>query len=199
MGGLCGGRNFLPQGLLLGLEGSGKSVFLEADTISTTSAPTSTLGYKLGLMKVGQFTLQVWDVGGKEPLIPLWPAFYRNILYSAVIFLIDIEDPSTFARARRELLLLTNEEELREAIFLIILNSKSNKELSGIEYYKEELQLNSIHPAVKYACFNVDVKGKTRDYKSAMDFLEKQLKIKLIKKGKAQEEEEEQKADPEVN
>jgi GTPase SAR1 family protein len=182
MGGICGRSRQVPQALLLGLEGAGKSVFLEADSISSHSSVTSTIGYKTAKIEVGPFSIQVWDVGGKEPLVPLWPAFYRNVIYTAVIFVIDVEDETKFARARRELLLLTNEEELRDAIFVIVLNVKTAKETKVLEYYKEALQLNLIHPSVKHEAFLVDVKGKSRQYKAAMNYLEQQLAIRLTRK-----------------
>jgi GTPase SAR1 family protein len=68
-----------------------------------------------------------WDLGGKDSVRPLWPSFYRNIVFSGVIFVVETFNFDRVLEAKRELHFLVNEEELREAVFLIILNLRNDE------------------------------------------------------------------------
>jgi len=70
----------------------------------------------------------IWDVPGS--LISVWPTFYRYIRISAAIFVVDAskeasENEKSLRDARRVLNFLLNEDELRQAAFIVIINERS--------------------------------------------------------------------------
>ena len=96
----------MPQILILGLEGAGKTAFLYAD-IWEYFEPTLGFNYEeiqlRGIVKVG-----VWDVSGRQSLKCLWPSFYRNILFSGIVFIVDADKDDKFGEVRKEINILVN-------------------------------------------------------------------------------------------
>merc|ERR1719401_2468812 len=78
----------------------------------------------------------IWDVPGNEAYVRMWPMFYRYVNITAVIFVVDVkpdyvttpEGENRIAKARRLMRFLLNEDELRVAAFVLILNTVSKDE-----------------------------------------------------------------------
>mmetsp|Transcript_55710 Transcript_55710/g.156893 ORF Transcript_55710/g.156893 Transcript_55710/m.156893 type:complete len:245 (-) Transcript_55710:154-888(-) len=81
----------------------------------------------------------VWEVPGSEVMMRMWPMFYRYLRITAIIFVVDgfsiqpdnmddIDldkiDFDKIALARQKIEFLMNEDELRGAAFILILNVK---------------------------------------------------------------------------
>eukprot|EP00928_Gymnodinium_smaydae_P080731 TRINITY_DN64377_c0_g1_i1.p1 TRINITY_DN64377_c0_g1~~TRINITY_DN64377_c0_g1_i1.p1 ORF type:complete len:217 (+),score=44.82 TRINITY_DN64377_c0_g1_i1:156-806(+) len=67
----------------------------------------------------------IWDVPGSESMMPMWPLFYRYVQVTAVIFVVDgSEAPEKLPKAKRQMYHLLNEDELRSAAFILIVNQK---------------------------------------------------------------------------
>eukprot|EP00927_Polykrikos_kofoidii_P069993 TRINITY_DN65784_c0_g1_i1.p1 TRINITY_DN65784_c0_g1~~TRINITY_DN65784_c0_g1_i1.p1 ORF type:complete len:239 (-),score=41.86 TRINITY_DN65784_c0_g1_i1:42-758(-) len=72
----------------------------------------------------------IWEIPGNEMMIQMWPLFYRYVRMHAVFFVVDAFSDKRFdlerlARARYWLHFLLNEVELRNAAFIIIINSNT--------------------------------------------------------------------------
>jgi GTPase SAR1 family protein len=126
MGGI-GSKFDSQQILLVGLEKSGKSLFLKR-LLELKKEPEkanleSTNGYNYVNFQYNNIALDIWDLGGDFISRSYWPTFYRNIQFTIVIFIININDESTHMTALKELLILINQEEVKQAKFFIIFNT----------------------------------------------------------------------------
>ena len=127
---------------------------------------------------IGLITVGLWDLGGKESIRPLWPSFYRNVVYTAVIFMIDANDEARLLEARRELHFLVNEEELREWIFLIALNLKNSKGGGNLDVdsnpeahkksIESKLHIENLHTSLTWKVFMFDISAMDDDYNAAL-------------------------------
>jgi len=86
----------------------------------------------------------IWDVPGGETMRQSWPAFYRYIKVSALIFVVSgaetSEDPETVERileARKWLHHLLAEDELRNSYFALIINDKAEEGRKKLQPYDQ--------------------------------------------------------------
>jgi ADP-ribosylation factor protein 1 len=86
------------------------------------------LGFNFEVVKEKDDFIGFWDVGGKDTIRSLWPSFYKNINVHGIIFMIDAKDEERLPEARMELHKLMNEEELRNAVLLVIFNLKESSD-----------------------------------------------------------------------
>ena len=81
-----------------------------------------------------QIKFQVWDLGGQSSIRPYWRCYYPNT--DAIIFVVDSTDTERLEIAKAELFAMLEEEDLKDAILLIMANKQdakgalSSKELS---------------------------------------------------------------------
>ena len=169
--GACASVNSLPQILILGLDGAGKTSFLYADKWDHFE-PTYGFNYEeirlRGIAKVA-----AWDLGGKSSLRCLWPTVYKNIHFSAIVFVIDADKPDRFSEARKELQILVNEEELRETAFLIIFNTR--QESGDLQDLVSRIGLDLVHPLIKIKSVLVDLMQEDEMFTEAMVWLSHQI------------------------
>lgn len=119
------GRN--SQILVVGFELSGKTLLLkklielksgeiEGGSIESTKA------FDYVRIKVNNTFYDFWELGGSEISRLYWPTFYRNLKFGFVFYLINLFDVNSHTNTLKELLLLANEEELKQANFVLIFN-----------------------------------------------------------------------------
>jgi ADP-ribosylation factor-like protein 1 len=173
--GFCSSKSALPQILVLGLDGAGKTTFVYGDKWEEFE-PTMGFNYEeltlRGIMKVG-----IWDVSGKATLRSVWPAFYKNIIFSAIVFVIDVEKEDRFDEARRELHILVNEEELRDSVFAIMYNTKSES-LYSLEELDSRLGMSLIHPSIIRRSFLCDLQSDQTVYNEAVRWISNSIAYK---------------------
>ena len=169
--GSCNSASTLPQILILGLEGSGKTTFLYADKWDNFE-PTYGFNYEeirlRGIVKVA-----VWDLGGRPSLRCLWPTVYKNIHFAAIVFVIDADKPDRFPEARKELQILVNEEELRESAFLIVFNT--HQETGDLQELSNRIGLDLLHSLLNLKPVLVDLMQEDEVFKEAMLWLSQQI------------------------
>mmetsp|Transcript_6654 Transcript_6654/g.11623 ORF Transcript_6654/g.11623 Transcript_6654/m.11623 type:complete len:247 (+) Transcript_6654:65-805(+) len=107
----------------------------------------------------------VWDIPGNEHMKRMWPMFYKYIRISAVIFVVDASLPeqgqvpekiAMMDEARRQMHFLLNEDELRRAAFILVLNTKkpveerpSKPELNEREYEAAVIEMLGVKSIYK--------------------------------------------------
>ena len=82
--------------LILGLDNSGKSTYLEQVKtqlcanykMMNPAKITTTVGCNIGKVDIGRVRLNFWDLGGQEELQSLWDKYYAEC--HAVIYMIGI-------------------------------------------------------------------------------------------------------------
>lgn len=165
----------MTQVLVVGEEGSGKTTLVSGES---SADPQPTQGFNrieknfLDNDSVGR-RISIWDISGKEALKPLWSSYYKNIVFSGVIFVVD-SSTKDIDVAIKDLHYLTNEEELRDSVFLVLFNMKnqrrdavgrSTKELSEI------MKRHEIHLNTRIGFFEFDFKGYNKTAKDAFEWL----------------------------
>ncbi len=122
------------QAMIVGPHKSGKTLLFkrlidrkkETDKINIES----TLGFNHTTIKYENIILDLWDLGGDTLTKSYWPTFYRNLRFTLIIFVINIaDDESTFSVALKDLLIILNEEELKQARIFILFNMAVDDEV----------------------------------------------------------------------
>lgn len=120
--------------LILGLDNSGKSTFLEqARCMFNKSlkrldlrriAPT--VGLNVAKIETSEAILNFWDLGGQKELQTLWSRYFTEA--HAVIWVVDSSEPERFTESREALRLLLEDEHLKQSPFLFIMNKQDKPE-----------------------------------------------------------------------
>lgn len=169
------GLRKMPQVLVVGAEGSGKTTLVSGEK---TEVPEPTQGYnqfeKNFLDKEPQGKrIGIWDVSGKEALKPLWSSYYKNIYFAGVIFVIDSKS-TDIEQSIRDLHYLTNEEELRDSAFLVLFNVKNaprNFEGRNSEDLLEVIRRHDMHLNTKVDCYEFNFKSYNKTSNDAFKWL----------------------------
>jgi len=134
------------QFAMFGLEGAGKTTLLyklripqwkrdeiKGDMARLKKPDNSGLckdgAYHYELMSTVGMKYGIWEIPGNELMIQMWPMFYRYLRISCVFYVVDAHSPDWFNHekidsARHWMNFLLNEDELRIAAFVLILNIK---------------------------------------------------------------------------
>ncbi|CEM00003.1 unnamed protein product [Vitrella brassicaformis CCMP3155] len=140
MGNCVPGGDHLHQILILGLSGSGKTTLLYklkipgwAEQDIAQKIPTPTKGYHYEEFNKRGMRFGMWDVPGADAMQALWPAFYRYIKVSAVIFVVSMVEmnPKKIRQAGEHIRILVHEDELREAAFCVLMNTFGRPMMPG--------------------------------------------------------------------
>ena len=123
--------------LMLGLDAAGKTTILFNLKLGlgTELRTIPTIGFKCETVEYKNISLELWDVGGKKRIRPLWRHYYHNTRGcggsgppQGLIFVVASNDKDRVGEARDELHRLLSEDELREAIVLVFANPVADKE-----------------------------------------------------------------------
>lgn len=92
--------------------------------------------------EVGKLKAQVWDLGGQESIRPYWRSYYQE--QEAVIFVVDSCDKDRMQIAKRELMNIIEEDELKNAVVCVFANKQDMPEALKTAEIAEALGLSSI-------------------------------------------------------
>ena len=116
------------QVLILGLEQSGKSTLLKriVDAARATREEfqietTNGFNYVNRTINNGN-VFNIWDLGGDKVNKDFWPIFYRTLNVKLIIYVIELTEQETILTSLQDLVILMNEESLKESKFYIIFN-----------------------------------------------------------------------------
>jgi len=143
MGGICvkpkakvggsGSRDkYIPQVLMLGPFGSGKTTLLYKtimpDWVDAEKRIDPTVSYHYEEIMKGPLQIGIWDVSGSEFSQELWQMYYQMVKMDVVIFVMSLLDldSTTILTGRRSLNFLIHEDELRDSLFCIVLNTMNS-------------------------------------------------------------------------
>eukprot|EP00929_Paragymnodinium_shiwhaense_P014566 TRINITY_DN122485_c0_g1_i1.p1 TRINITY_DN122485_c0_g1~~TRINITY_DN122485_c0_g1_i1.p1 ORF type:complete len:229 (-),score=31.96 TRINITY_DN122485_c0_g1_i1:184-870(-) len=134
------------QILFLGPEGTGKTTLLyslkipnwktmpkDLENLAQSSSRNWDPSYHYEELSGGPLVKYgIWDVPGSETMVPMWPAFYRYIPVTALLFVVDgspegRENDALIQRSKRQMQFLLNEDELRNSAFVLIINTKEGQ------------------------------------------------------------------------
>jgi len=127
--------------LLLGLDAAGKTTTLYA-MMGKNGKTVPTIGYNVETINFPPLELMVWDVSGQERLRTFWRHYYHGTC--GIIFVVDVSDAERFPLVRAELHGLLVEEELSQAVVLILANKADQPTAVPTEKLVAELELDKL-------------------------------------------------------
>jgi len=126
--------------VMIGLDAAGKSTILYKLKLNETVTTIPTIGFNVETVEYKNLNMTVWDIGGQETLRKLWRHYYRNT--DGVIFVVDSADHDRLEDARETLSRVFEEDELRDAVFLIYANKQDLPGAVSISELSDKLGLH---------------------------------------------------------
>ncbi|GMT06252.1 hypothetical protein PENTCL1PPCAC_28426, partial [Pristionchus entomophagus] len=108
--------------LILGLDGAGKTTILYKLQVGEIVTTIPTIGFNVEHVQYKNLKFQVWDLGGQTSIRPYWRCYYANA--DAVIYVVDSADKDRMGVSKGELVSMLEEEELKDAVLLILANKQ---------------------------------------------------------------------------
>nr|ACO14774.1 GTP-binding ADP-ribosylation factor homolog 1 protein [Caligus clemensi] len=108
--------------LILGLDGAGKTTLLYRLQVGEVVNTIPTIGFNVEQVVYDNIKFQVWDLGGQTSIRPYWRCYYSNT--DAIIYVVDSADRDRIGISKEELLSMLEEEELSDAILLVMANKQ---------------------------------------------------------------------------
>merc|ERR1719510_529394 len=110
---------------IVGLDGAGKTTTLYKLHLGEVVSTQPTIGGNVEEVKHNNITLQCWDLGGQESLRKSWSVYYTNT--HAIVLVIDSTDVKRMPIVKKELDLILNHDDLKDAILLVLANKQDQK------------------------------------------------------------------------
>jgi len=108
--------------LILGLDGAGKTTILYQLQCGEVVTTVPTIGFNVENVTYKNVLFKVWDLGGQTSIRPYWRCYYQDT--DAIIYVIDSADPDRLSISKEELVSMMEEEELRNAVLLVLANKQ---------------------------------------------------------------------------
>lgn len=129
--------------LFLGLDASGRTTILYKLKLGEIVTTIPTIGFNVETVEYKNTSFTIWDVGGCDKIRPLWRHYYQNT--QAVIFCVDSNDRERmnsreghdpqrdFDSARGLLRMTLDEDELKDAVVLVLANKQDLPNAMSVE------------------------------------------------------------------
>eukprot|EP00656_Telonema_subtile_P028749 TRINITY_DN3135_c0_g2_i2.p1 TRINITY_DN3135_c0_g2~~TRINITY_DN3135_c0_g2_i2.p1 ORF type:complete len:233 (-),score=61.74 TRINITY_DN3135_c0_g2_i2:54-752(-) len=108
--------------LMVGLDAAGKTTTLFRLRLGEIVTTIPTIGFNLETVQYKDISFQVWDVGGKDKIRPLWRHYYEDV--TALIFVVDSNDRDRMSEAAQELHRMLAEDHLQGVPLLVFANKQ---------------------------------------------------------------------------
>jgi Arf/Sar family protein len=106
--------------VIIGLEHSGKTTFLNQLSVGEALQTVPTIGLNVRTVQKGSLAMKVWDLGGQVQYRSEWPRYTKGT--GVVVFVLDTSAVDLVSLARKELHLLLEDRELHGIPILILAN-----------------------------------------------------------------------------
>ena len=127
------------RALMLGLDAAGKTTILYKLKLGEVVSSVPTIGFNVETVEFEKVKFTVWDVGGQDKIRQLWKHYYQNT--QALIYVVDSSDKERIDIAREELQKMLAEDELKDAVLLVL----ANKQDMGIMSVSEVVEKLGLH------------------------------------------------------
>ena len=108
--------------LMVGLDAAGKTTILYKLKLGEVVTTIPTIGFNVETVEYKNISFTVWDVGGQDKIRLLWRHYYQNT--QGIIFVVDSNDRDRVDDANEELHRMLGEDELKDAILLVMANKQ---------------------------------------------------------------------------
>uniref|UniRef100_A0A2K6V5K7 ADP ribosylation factor 1 n=1 Tax=Saimiri boliviensis boliviensis TaxID=39432 RepID=A0A2K6V5K7_SAIBB len=119
--------------LMVGLDAAGKTTILYKLKLREIETTTPAIGFNVET----NISFTVWDVGGQDKILPLWCYYFQST--QGLIFVVDSND-----RAREELMRMLAEDELWDAVLLVLANKQDLPNAMNAAEITDKLGLHSL-------------------------------------------------------
>ena len=121
---------------------SGKTTILYKLKLGESVSTIPTVGFNVETVSYKKCKFNVWDVGGQDKIRPLWRHYYAGT--QALIFVVDSEDRTRLDEAKKELMHIINDQDMRDALLLVFANKQDKNSAMTLEELAEGLGLNKL-------------------------------------------------------
>ncbi|XP_064095541.1 ADP-ribosylation factor 4-like [Macrobrachium nipponense] len=128
--------------LMVGLDGAGKTTILYKLKLGEIVTTIPTIGFNVETVEYKNISFTVWDVGGQTKIRPLWRHYFQNT--SAIIYVIDCNDPERLAEAKEELDILSQDAELENCPLLVMANKQDLPQAASPSFVTDALNLRDL-------------------------------------------------------
>jgi ADP-ribosylation factor protein 1 len=105
-----------------------------------TTIPT--IGFNVETVEYKTVTFTVWDIGGQDRIRKLWRHYYQGT--NGIIFVVDSNDRDRVEDAREELAKMLDEDELNDAVVLVLANKQDLPNSMPAAEVAEKLGLHAL-------------------------------------------------------
>merc|ERR1712014_150489 len=129
--------------LMVGLDAAGKTTLLYNLKLGEVVTTIPTIGFNVETVEYKNIKFTVWDIGGQDRIRKLWRHYYTGT--HGVIFVVDSSDRDRIQDARDELCKLLGDDELRDAVLLVLANKQDLPNAMTAADVSKHLGLDEVH------------------------------------------------------
>ena len=160
--------------LILGLDGAGKTTILYRLQVGEVVTTIPTIGFNVEQVTYRNLKFQVWDLGGQTSIRPYWRCYFANT--DAIIYVVDSADRDRIGISKRELVSMLEEEELKNAILVVLANKQDIEGAMSVAEVHQSLGLEALKTRTFQIFKTSALKGEGMD--QAMEWLANALTTK---------------------
>eukprot|EP00049_Salpingoeca_infusionum_P024690 m.16686 g.16686 ORF g.16686 m.16686 type:complete len:181 (-) comp7176_c0_seq1:385-927(-) len=160
--------------LILGLDGAGKTTILYRLQVGEVVSTVPTIGFNVETVTYQNLKFQVWDLGGQTSIRPYWRCYYSNT--DAIVYVVDSADTERMGISKSELVSMLEEEELKNAVLLVMANKQDMPGAMPPAKVSEALGLSALKNRQWHIVKTSATKGEGLD--EGMDWLVNTLQAK---------------------
>jgi len=128
--------------LMVGLDAAGKTTILYRLKLGEVVTTIPTIGFNVETVEYRNLSFNVWDVGGQDKIRRLWRHYFQGS--NGIIFVVDSNDRDRVEDAREELTKMLSEDELRDAVLLVLANKQDLPNAMTATEVTEKLGLHTL-------------------------------------------------------
>ena len=108
--------------VMVGLKGAGQTAILSQLRLGEIITTIPRIGFNVKTVEYKQISFTVWDVDSQHKNSFIVRHYFQNT--QALIFVVDSNDRGNIDKARNYLIRMLNEDELRDAVILVLANKQ---------------------------------------------------------------------------
>ncbi|TRY92890.1 hypothetical protein DNTS_005706 [Danionella cerebrum] len=128
--------------LMVGLDAAGKTTILYKLKLGEVVSTLPTIGFNVERVDYKNISFTVWDVGGQTKIRSLWKYYFQ--FTQALIFVVDSSDHERIETAAEELHMMLAEDEMRDAILLVLANKQDLPKAMSTQELTDRLGLHKM-------------------------------------------------------
>ena len=128
--------------LVVGLDAAGKTTILYKLKLGEVVTTIPTIGFNVETIEYKNISFASWDIGGEDKIRLFWKPYYQNT--QGIIFVIDSSDKERIKNAKEELHRMLAEDDLKEAVLLVLANKQDLQDAITSAEVAEKLELPSL-------------------------------------------------------